>query len=265
MHRRTIQCPQLVVATSVLLVLALVNAASAAQWGNMKADSILFLGNSICIHGPLAGWSPVGGWGLAASEPSKDYVHLFTTKINGVTGGSIALNPQPLNTPAWKYGDPLPNITGNIVNVADIFERSFSTWDNARIQNQLNAKPDIVVLQVGENLANGTPEQFAVAMDTLLAGIKSASNPHIFITSYILGSNPAIDAIKRAACAEDPSHRTFVNLVGKVDLGIADHPNDAGMATIADTLFASVPEPTTTTLLFSGLIGLLVYAWRKRK
>ena len=47
---------------------------------------------------------------------------------------------------------------------------------------------------------------------------------------------------------------------------------DAGMATIANKLFAAmearaatIPEPSTSALLVTGLIGTLAYAWRKRK
>ena len=121
------------------------------------------------------------------------------------TGGSLALAcPDPLPD-VWHYRDPLPNRSGNIQNIYDIFEQNYGTWDNARIQNQLAAQPDIVVLQFGENLASGTTAQLATALNDLLTGLKTSSNPHIFITSQIIGSNAAADAIKRQACAEDPS------------------------------------------------------------
>jgi len=42
---------------------------------------ILFLGNSITLHGPAPkiGWE--GNWGMAASSQQKDFVHLLTSKI----------------------------------------------------------------------------------------------------------------------------------------------------------------------------------------
>ena len=64
----------------------------------------------------------------------------------------------------------------------------------------------------------------------------------------------------------------FVNLNGLADLsGEAGHPNDAGMATIADTLYDamvvhSVPEPNSLTLLLiaGALFGGLA-RYRKRR
>ena len=71
---------------------------------------------------------------------------------------------------------PTSNYEGNILNIADIFERNYNTWDNARIQPQLDAQPDIVVLQFGENLVNGDPGQLASALDSLLTELKNTSN-----------------------------------------------------------------------------------------
>jgi hypothetical protein len=245
--------------------------ATAVDFGNMQADRILFLGNSITLHGPYPGWSNVGGWGLAASEKSKDYVHLLSSKIDAATGGSLTLTPEPVDTPSWSYDNALPNYSGNILNVADIFERNYNTWENARIQNQLDWKANLVVLQFGENMANGTLTQFKAALEDLMDGLQASSNPNIFVTSFIIGSNSDVDAIKKEVCAEDSSHRVFVNLSGLVDCsGVAGHPNNAGMQTIANALFgamkshSTVPEPCSWTLLASAVATLAAYAWRKR-
>jgi hypothetical protein len=243
---------------ALMLVLLQLQApdALAVSLGHMQADKILFLGNSITACPREAG---VPWYGLEASVPAKDYVHLLTGKINTATGGSLAINTA--NMDRWYYGNPLPNWTGNILNMADLFERNFNTWDNARIQNQINASPDIVVVQLGENMANGTMPQFQAALESMVTALKNKSNPNIFITSRIMGSDPAADAIKQAICAEDPSHRVFVNLVGRVDLsGAYGHPNDAGMVTVANTLYGamlthSAPEPGSIALLTAGAMA----------
>ena len=61
------------------------------------------------------------------------------------------------------------------------------------------------------------------------------------MTSFILGSNPTVDAIKQQVCAEDPSHRVYVDLSSiRQDPSNFDsvygHPNDQGMALIANTM-----------------------------
>jgi hypothetical protein len=249
--------------------------ANGAQLGNMQADKILFLGNSItfCPQVGSAEW-----WGLTASTPAKDYAHLLTQRINTATGGSLTIAPpNPSQGDArgrWYYGNPLPNYNGNILNMADIFERNFNTWDNARIQNQLDAKPDIVVVQLGENMVGGTNEQFRVALKELLTGLKNSSNPQIFVTSYIMGEPAGVGDIKRQICAEDPTHRTFVDLSAVLqdttNVGGYAHPNDKGMAVIADTVFNamvthSIPEPTSLMLSSTALVAAVWYAWRKRK
>jgi hypothetical protein len=230
----------------------------AAMLGDINADDILFLGNSITLHGPYPGWSDTAHWGMAASEESKDYVHVLTSSINAATGGSIELAITDSYLNRWYYGYPMPNYVGNILNIGDIFERNFDTWENARIQNQLNAQPDIVVLQFGENLDGGSDQQLATALDTMLTGLKNAGDPHIFITSSILGADPARDVIKQQACAADPSRRFFVDLNDIVNnSGAAGHPSDAGMQTIANTIFNAMvggapPPPRTLNVDING-------------
>lgn len=256
--------------------------ANGAHLGNIQADKILFLGNSITFcpqPAPFTGsW-----WGLSASTPEKDYAHLLTQSINAATGGSLAIVPpnpsqgeggiSGAGETRWYAGDPLPNYNGNIINMCDIFEINYNTWENARVQNQIDGQPDIVVVQLGENMTGGTPEQFRVALTDLLTGLKNSSNPQIFVTSFILGTNPTVDDIKRQVCALDPTHRVFVDLTAvRLDgsnMGAYGHPNDKGMQLIADKIFGamvthSVPEPTSIVLWSTALVATIGYVWRRR-
>lgn len=210
-----------------------------ATLGTMKAERILFLGNSISIVGPP------NYWGASASTAAKDYAHLLTQLINDAAQGSLAITRPNPAFGRWYYGNPGPDWDGNILNIADIFERNYDTWDSVRIQKQLALKPDIVVLQFGENIpmASFDAAKFENALRTLLTDLKKSSDPQIFMPSYILGLNPIVDTIKRALCAEDPAHRVFVDLskVGPdATRGAYAHPNDEGMAIIADTIFKTM-------------------------
>lgn len=244
------------------------NQADAARFGHMQADKILFLGNSITNTDRKSGY-----WGMSASTRDKDYVHVLSRKIDAATGGSLVLTNS--TEAAWSPGDPLPDWDANVINIAAIFESNYNTWENARIQNQLDWNADIVVVQFGENLKNGTLPELEEALDTMLTGLKESSNPHIFVTSHIIGGgNTAVDAIKQRLCAKDPTHRVFVDLTDIWDdpdnIGDLSHPSDAGMAAIADTLFHAmethaVPEPSSITLLSVALLSVLCYGWRKRR
>jgi hypothetical protein len=266
-----------------LLAAGLLSRADGYQLGHMRADSILFLGNSItfCPQPTNADdW-----WGLSASTVDKDYAHLLTQKINAATGAALTIVPpnpsqgSPEDTSTggetrWHYGNPLPHYNGNIINMCDLFELNYNTWNNARIQNQIDAKPDIVVLQIGENMSGGTLTQFSTALDSLLAGLKNSSDPDIFVTSQILWPNTDTDAVKHAICAKDPAHRVFVDLTSLYkdtsNLGDYGHPNDKGMQLIADTIFDamvthSVPEPSCVVLLSAALAATIGYVRRTRK
>ena len=82
LHRRSRSvCLAIAAVAAALLLHGRVALAADIRLGHMEASSILFLGNSITLHGPYIGWSTEGDWGMAASEKSKDYVHLLTTQV----------------------------------------------------------------------------------------------------------------------------------------------------------------------------------------
>ncbi len=211
----------------------------AQKIGTLKADRILFLGNSLTLHGPKPEIKWTGNWGMAASAQGKDYVHLLTAAVDARTKGKLLLEPTP--------------VTGNegvenILNIANILERGYATYDASKIKKQLEWKADIVIVQCGENVPpkDFDPKAFTKAFRALLDDLKTSSNPHIFVTGNILWGNPELDKIKRKACAEDSAHRMFVDITdyGK-DIpanGPVGHPNDKGMKLIADTLFAGIEK-----------------------
>lgn len=221
-----------------------------AMLGAMRAKSILFLGNSVTLHGPAEqlGWPH--HCGMAASAPENDYVHLLAAAIEARTSAPLRISPADSEEAGTTRA-------ANVVNVADIFERNYGTYTDERLRGQLDLKADIVVLQFGENIVRETfdPEAFASGLRTLVAGLKAHGDPRIFVTSQILGAGGPLDDIKREVCAEDPSHRVFVDLsqFGKDPANFASaephytgiivgHPGDKGMAVIADALLKAMVE-----------------------
>ena len=189
---------------------------------------------------------------MAASVPEKDYVHLLVAGIDAITGGQLRISHT--DSPPAADGAPATEFA-NVLYIADIFERNYATYTSARLQHQLDAKPDIVVLQFGENMPRDTfdPDAFRNGLRTLMAGLKDSGNPQVFVASQILGSGGAIDEIKQELCAEDPAHRVYVDLsafgADATNFASAEpyysgiivgHPGDKGMALIADTLLKAM-------------------------
>jgi hypothetical protein len=248
------------------------NSANAVDYylGTMKANKILFLGNSITSCYPNM-------YGLHASEESKDYVHLLTNKINTTTGGNLALSL--MDDTVWVDGELQPG-TANVLNIAHIFERNYRTYSASKLQYQIDAQPNIVVMEFGENVDMSetafNADVFESKLREMVGDFQSSSDPVFFFTSMILGSNSTIDGIKQKIVSEDPMHRVFVDMsaisanAATYITSVDNHPNDAGMALIANNLYSAmetyaVPEPSSVVLLSVAAVGLLGYAWKHRK
>ena len=216
--------------------------------GHMKADKILFLGNSITAVPQL---NRPAWWGLSASTVAKDYAHLLVGAIDAKTGGTLTM--VPTTAPTTNTDGTVEYCDSNVLNIADVFERGYASYNASKIRKQLAWKADIVILQFGENIPPATfnADVFRAALKRLVADLKESSNPHIFMAGYMLGVNPTVDDMKRELCAEDPARRVFVDLSSVVkdpaNMGAYGHPGDKGMALIAETLFQAIMNHSTAT------------------
>jgi hypothetical protein len=205
----------------------------------VKARRVLFLGNSITLHGPAKqiGW--LGNWGMAASAEEKDYVHLLLARLAQLAETSGA-KPEAM-----------------IANVAD-FERNYATYDPASaLKKQLEFDADLVIVAIGENVPALASEdaraKFGKAVAGLLATLKKRGEPRIVVRSCFW-PDKAKDDILRQACREaggvfvdnsglSKDEANYARSERKFDhAGVAAHPGDRGMQAIADALWKAIEK-----------------------
>ena len=226
-----------VLASVAIMALQAADAPSTAPGiGRLPAARVLFLGNSITLHGPAPqiGWT--GNWGMAASAPEKDYVHLVTADIAKATG----------TTPEIK-----------VRNIAD-FERGHATFDvQQAFQAEREFQPDLIIIAIGENVPGLTTDEakahYATAFGKLLASFKDSGKPALFVRSSFWADS-AKDDIMRAEAAK--VNATFVDIStlnsDKANsasserqfdhAGVAAHPGDRGMRAIADAIYKAIQK-----------------------
>lgn len=199
-------------------------AASAAVTG--APVRVVFLGNSITLHPvkPSIGW--LNEWGMAASAADKDYVHIVTRGIERETGRKADVRVR---------------------NLAD-FERGFKEYDFSREKDLHDFDPDILVVALGENVAelDSGEERLAFrdAFKRLLAGFMRERSTPLTVVRGVFWKSEWKDAMMAHAASDfsipfvpisdlkedDPS----MQALGLFEhAGVAAHPGDKGMAAIA--------------------------------
>ena len=187
------------------------------------APRVLFLGNSITGTGPANRWD--GCWGMCASWPQKDFVHLVVKGLEHRLARRVSWRRRNLAT--W--------------------ERNLAAYDvEKQLKKELSFKPDVVIIALGENVPS-----FKSAEDRLIFGRKLRELALLFKTrgAKLLIRSPFWEReghreIQRAVASEVGA--AFVDLKGfgqsaewqaqgsTTDAGVAWHPGDAGMRRIAD-------------------------------
>ncbi|GAB1347393.1 hypothetical protein MASR1M29_15460 [Cloacibacterium normanense] len=206
-----------------------------------KKFKILIIGNSLSYHKIVEeiGWNHISG--MAATSIEKDYAHLLYKKIE---------NKMPDR-----------NICMRISNFAK-FERNLPSFDDKSIDSLVNFQPDIIIFQLGENVAieeQNVPLLFEQEYIELINRFKKKGNPLMICTTPFFPSLEKNKIIEKVALSTniymvDLSHLPLLESenyakdekkylgdksVWKVD-GIGIHPGDIGMKNIANQLFITI-------------------------
>ena len=204
---------------------------------NQEVDStisMIFLGNSITYHLP---WENVGEQnprGMAATKLEKDYVHQLLHLI----------------ADAYKV-----NIKYSIFNIAQL-ERGFAIYDfnlDSCFCMLEITKPDILILQIGENVSKNDVEERPDKFKNIYGSIFDYyPNCHKFVTlpfwlrkdeNYLIveeATNHGAVVVDLSHLGSDPDKNYASSSTHYENAGIGMHPGDEGMLNIANCLFSAI-------------------------
>jgi hypothetical protein len=203
---------------------------------------VLFIGDSLTYHGQTPNlWNYDSG--MAASSPDKDFVHVVSRHIQSKLGArptEIMIN----NGGNGKIGSML-----------------------AYLRNHPDLKPSLVILQGGEN--DPFDASFRERYTALLDFYKTSKTPYIVMGDW--WNDNKSDFGRREALARGYAWIDLISFDKQTDLrgdggpyhvdGVAKHPNDKGMMTIADaiddefdkTICPSVRKPNLRSFMSAPL------------
>lgn len=196
-----------------------------------KGIRVMFVGNSITLHGIKhdIGWH--NEWGMAASAKENDYVHLLMEKIKDKDGdASFCICQVSGWEGAYKNGQSL-----------------YSLFEPAR---DFNA--DIVIARFIENCpcADFDAGVFKKEYKSLLNYLSAKDNTQVILTTSFW-HHPGDSVICQLAeefslplvKLNDLGSMPEMKAIGLFEhSGVANHPGDLGMKTIAERIFDSLEK-----------------------
>ena len=221
---------------------------------NSKYNRVLYVGNSITIHGGsqfflVNAQNPKRG--MAATAPEKDYVHLMSARHQ-----SLNASVENRTFASWNMGGQLDEATGPYWEG----QSTKGDIDLGRFDPVASWKPDIVYIRLGENVTDWEitdQAQFQNRLKALIDKLISQSPGAKVILSTSVWDKPNYDRAIRAIGAERgypianfsdmwPNRQTngfyAINPSIYNDAGTDNHPDDDGMAHIAELLWNATPK-----------------------
>ncbi|RZA03689.1 MAG: SGNH/GDSL hydrolase family protein [Sphingobacteriaceae bacterium] len=188
------------------------------------AHKVLILGNSITYApaNPSIDWN--GSWGMAASVADSDYVHLITSRFKALNNST----------------------TVDAVNIAE-FEREFDTYNFDKLKAYRDAKPDIIILRIGENFLRESEAGLFEAKYVELLNYLKINNPQVKILA--VGSFWTLRDVANAVMSKYTNYISLSSLESVEsnmafglysDLGVQLHPSNKGMKAISDMIWAEM-------------------------
>lgn len=240
----------------------------AGQSKKMAANYFKYItfGNSIWSHGyaPSIGWNAQDGRGMAASALENDYVHRFIYYIEEKFGEGCVEH---------IYGGTLASyeraIPANDVN------KDYSEFLNTYITKVRTEQPDLITIQMGENVSGGpNVATYTAAMSWFITRLQQAAPDALIIitTSFWGGADKIAGAIaageacgvpvaqmhQLTATSEEARKNEAIGLFEHS--GVSMHPGDTGMDNMAKLFYEqfnrvlTANDPTEYTALPSEVV-----------
>ena len=190
-----------------------------------KGKRVLFVGNSITLHGVKAdiGWN--NAWGMAASEKEKDYVHLLEKAV-------LQKDPQ----------------AAFCICQAARWERSYKSGSETYplYESAREFGADVIVFRCIENCPakEFEPQSFESELEALLCYLDEKQKARVIITTGFW-HHPGDSVLHSYAekkgypCVElgDLGENDEMKAIGLFShSGVANHPGDLGMKRIAERI-----------------------------
>jgi len=202
---------------------------------NLEKDGVrvMFVGNSITLHGVKEDIGWMNRWGMAASAKEKDYVHLCMKDIMKKHSDAAFCICQASGWEMrYKNG-----------------EETYPIYESAR-----NFEADIIVMRLVENCpkAEYEKELFMKEYAKLIAFLNPTGKAKV-ITTTGFWKHPADEAIRECANANgytvcelsDLGEQDVMKALGLFEhSGVANHPGDLGMQAIAERICKKIDEVT---------------------
>lgn len=188
---------------------------------------ILVVGNSITRHGPKPDIGWFWDWGMAATCEENDFVHQLVSKLQKA---NISFYMMVRHASEWEIG------------------MSEGKQDLSGFAKCQEFGADIIVYRLSENVAYEVPQEtYYAAMKEFINYLNKKGGKVIFTTSFWkkkedemtrkLAKEMGEPLIELGDLGEDASMMAF----GKFEHpGVAQHPNDKGMETIAERVFETI-------------------------
>ena len=195
-----------------------------------KGKRVIFMGNSITLHGIKEDIGWFNEWGMAASSRENDFVHLCMKMINE------------------KY----PDAYFCVVQAAG-WEREYNEY-NVREKYALAGEfnPDVIITRLSENIQVDYLEKnpLVPAMEKFQKFLSGDSEPKLIVTSNVF-NNKLKDGFLKEYAEKNGVEYVYMNdyMEDKENLaneyeheGVRIHPGDKGMKFIADRIMEKFNE-----------------------
>ena len=198
---------------------------------NGEGLRVLFVGNSVTLHGPSEAIGWFGDWGMAASAKEKDYVHLLEEYIKTKdANASFCI----CNAADWErcYKNP---------------EETFAIFESARVFDA-----DVIIVKLCGNSPHTDFDAnlFKVNFEKLIAFFNPSDKAKIVVATEFV-HHPAEETLIVYAKEKDlplcylsdiADHDEYKAIGLFEHGGVAGHPGDRGMREIADRIIEKLKE-----------------------